>query len=212
MSEKIDPAPAQTLTIGGVTVALTAKDVAELAAEEKRWRAQGKLLVGQVERRRPSLTAASARKAPEKWTVIAVLDRLEEVYEVLGRLPMVTRPRGHANAMPAYVHEFADLVAQGETGELERLTRTRNQYRLRGATSAEIARVEEAIGWPARYLKDKPEVARTVQLAALWSAMKANTARKCKDAGINPKWFARQRLHGLTLIAMGLVRDGVRPQ
>lgn len=85
-------------------------------------------MAGQIERPHSlGRSIAAKRRLPARWTAVHVHDRLEEAYATLVRLPMNTRPKAHGNGMPSYVHEFADLVAQGETGELERLARTRNQ-------------------------------------------------------------------------------------
>jgi hypothetical protein len=181
----------------------------ELNAEEALWRARGRPVVGQIQPRRAIVPMRRKAGLPAVWNQLQVIDRLEEAYEILARLPMTTRPKGHGNAMPAYVHDFSDMVAQGETGELERMARTRNDYRVRGATSAEIARMESALHWPSKYLADMPEVARAVQLGALWAAMKVDARRRLKARGINPKIFGRRKMHGLNVITLGLIRDKV---
>lgn len=203
---------AEVVTFSGVQVSLSAADVAELAAEERRWRADGRPLVGQVDRQRGVVAGRSpgaTRRLPETWTVVHVLDRLEEAFEILGRMPMVTRPNGHQSMWPVYAYEHGDLVAQIETGELERLARTRNNYRVRGATSAEVARMEQALSWASDYLNGLPEVARAVQLGALWAAFKVDVKEACKKRGINRKAFLRQKIHGLTIITTQLVQGRV---
>jgi hypothetical protein len=179
----------------------------EMRTEEARWRALGRPLVGQVGPPRVQVAAGQrAARVPERWTPVHVLDRLEEAFEILSRLPMTTRPKGYQNSMPTYAYDASDLVGQVETGELERLARMRNRYRLRGATSAEIARMEQALGWAAEFLSDAPEVASAVQLAALWAALKVDQQRRCRERGINRRWFIRRQIHGINVIATALAR------
>jgi hypothetical protein len=47
--------------------------------------------------------AARAKTVPDRWSVIHVMDRMEEAFRILGRLPMPTRPRGYINSMPTYL-------------------------------------------------------------------------------------------------------------
>jgi len=51
--------------------------------------------------RLPSLTRA--RRVPESWSLVHVMERLEEAFRTLARLPMATRPRGYINSMPTYL-------------------------------------------------------------------------------------------------------------
>lgn len=200
----------ETLTIGAVTVSLSAAVSAELAAEERRWRAQGRPLIGQMESPRRSIAAATrASVVPQMWTPVRVMDRLEEAFEILARLPMATRPKGHQSLWPGYSYERGDLNAQIETGELDRLARARNSYRVRGATSAEVARMEQALGWAATYLKDMPEVARAVHLGALWAALRVDIGEACVARRINRHWFRRRQLHGLNVITVRLIAGKV---
>jgi hypothetical protein len=53
---------------------------------------------------------ARGRRVPEHWSFIAVMDRMEEAFRTLGRLPMATRPRGYVNSMPFYLEESRKLM------------------------------------------------------------------------------------------------------
>jgi hypothetical protein len=64
---------------------------------------------------------------PERWSVIAVMERMEEAFRTLARLPIAVRPRGYVTSMPFYVYDRGDLNAQMETHELERMARLRNR-------------------------------------------------------------------------------------
>jgi hypothetical protein len=183
----------------------------DLRAEEARWRAQGRPLIGQVvaKPRPTTTTAAPVHNPPDRWTVVHVLDRLEEAFETLSRLPMNTRPRGYSNSMPVYAYDRSDLIAQVETGELERMMRLQNRVRF-SPTSAEISRTEESLCWCLEHLGDSPEIARAVQLGALWAAMRQDANRRLKAMKINRRAFNRRKIHGLQLIAIALIRNGVR--
>lgn len=161
---------------------------------------------------RPARTRYAARKrrlaalAPGGWSVARVMDRIEEGYTTLGRLPMRVWPKAYGNAMPGYFHEHADLVGQVATGELERTLLERNDYKLRGATSGEIARMEQALAWPMEFLRDRPELARSVCLNALWAVLKKDPRKMCIKRGIDPKAHREQWLAGVQIIAEQLAR------
>jgi hypothetical protein len=175
-------------------------------AAELAGRREGAL--GALAPRPAGLSIERKRRLPDSWSVVHVLDRLEEAYEVLGRTPMTTRPRGYVSPMPKYAYEHSDLVAQVETGELDRLMRSANRVRL-GATSAEIERMEQALRWCAIYLADKREVAEAVGLYAKWAAQNANISHRCRELGISKRTLYRRNMHGVHLIALGLTRDRV---
>ena len=52
------------------------------------------------------------RSVPERWTLPHVMDRLEEAFRVLSRLPLPTRPKGYINSMPRYLYDQGDLDSQ----------------------------------------------------------------------------------------------------
>jgi hypothetical protein len=96
---------------------------------------------------------ARNRRIPERWSFIVVMDRMEEAFRTLGRLPMATRPRGYVNSMPIYLYDRGDLNAQMETYELERMAKLRNRVRI-PPSPAEVARMEEALHWPVRFFDE----------------------------------------------------------
>ena len=53
------------------------------------------------------------------------------------------------------------------------------------------------------------ELARAVCLAAVWANSRADLKKRCKAIGITTRAFQRRKVHGLTLIAMALIRDRV---
>ena len=150
------------------------------------------------------------RVVPERWSVIAVMERMEEAFRTLARLPIAVRPRGYVNSMPFYLYDRGDLNAQMETQELERMARFRNRVRI-PPSPAEIARMEEALRWPALYLSGAEfhHLARAVNLGALWAAFDADIDARVKRLKITRRAFHARKLHGLRIIARELVRRRV---
>jgi hypothetical protein len=150
------------------------------------------------------------RRVPEHWSLLHVMERLEEAFRILARLPVATRPRGYVNSMPYYVYDRGDLNAQMETRELERLARLRNRVRI-PPSPAEIARMEEALHWPAAFLSgaEFQHVARAVNLGSLWAAFEADVDAGLKRIKVSRRTFNARKLQGLRIIARELVRRGV---
>lgn len=150
------------------------------------------------------------RVVPERWTLIHVMDRLEEAFRVLSRLPLPTRPKGYINSMPRYLYDQGDLNSQAETYELERMAKIRNRVRL-PPSPAEIERTEQALRWPSLYLSG-PEfhhVARAVNLGALWAAFDTDVDAALKRLNITRRTFNARNLQGLRIITTELIRRRV---
>jgi hypothetical protein len=147
------------------------------------------------------------RRVPDRWSFYYVLERMEEGFRTLSRLPLPTRPRGYINSMPIYLYDRGDLNAQLETHELERMARMRNRVRI-PPSPAEIARMEEALHWPAAYLggAEFHHLARAVNLGALWSAFDVNIDARVKRLKITRRAFHLRKLQGLRIIARELTR------
>jgi hypothetical protein len=160
----------------------------------------------------PSVLAplARVRTVPERWSLLHVMDHMEEAFRVLSRLPLPTRPKGYINSMPIYLHDQGDLNSQLETYELERMAKIRNRVRL-PPSPAEIARMEEALGWPAAYLSaaEFHHVARAVNLGSLWAAFDVDVAKALKRLKIPPRSFNARKLQGLRIITIELIRRRV---
>jgi hypothetical protein len=151
-----------------------------------------------------------ARRVPESWSLVHVMERMEEAFRTLARLPIATRPRGYVNSMPFYVYDRGDLNAQLETYELERMAQLRNRVRI-PPSPAEIARMEEALHWPTAYLAGAEfhHVARAVNLGSLWAAFDANVDAGLKRMKITRRTFNARKLQGLRIIARELIRRRV---
>jgi hypothetical protein len=153
---------------------------------------------------------ARMRRVPGRWSLLHVMERMEEAFRTLARLPLPTRPRGYINSMPIYLYDRGDLNSQLETHELERMAKIRNRVRIR-PSPAEIARMEEALHWPAAFLSGAEfgHLARAVNLGAMWAAFDADIDKALKRIKLTRRAFNARRLHGLRLIAQELVRRRV---
>ncbi len=153
---------------------------------------------------------ARTRRVPDRWSLIHVMDRLEEAFRILARLPIATRPRGYINSMPFPVYDRGDLNAQLETYELERMAQLRNRVRI-PPSPAEIARMEEALHWPTTYLSGAEfhHVARAVNLGSLWAAFDTDIDKALKRMKITRRAFNARKLQGLRIIARELLRRRV---
>jgi hypothetical protein len=150
---------------------------------------------------------ACARRVPDRWSILHVMERLEEAFRTLSRVPIATRPSGFFNSMPVHVYDRGDLNAQLETHELERMARIRNRVRI-PPSPGEIGRMEQALRWPAAYLSG-PEfhhVARAVNLGSLWSAFDADIDERLKRFKITRRTFNARRLQGLRIVTRELIR------
>ena len=151
-----------------------------------------------------------ARSVPDRWSFIHVMERMEEAFRTLRRLPMATRPRGYINSMPIHIYDRGDLNAQLETYELERMARERNRVRI-PPTPAEVARMEEALHWPIAFLSNAEfhHLARAVNLSALWVAVDADVDRGLRRIKLTRRTFNARKLHGLRIIERELIRRRV---
>jgi hypothetical protein len=160
----------------------------------------------------PSMPLSRERRSvPDRWSVVHVMDRLEEAWQTLSRMPVATRPRGYANAMPAYAYDRFDLNAQLETHELERSIRAKNRVTV-PPTPDEVTRMDQAFGWPVTYLsrEEDQHLARAVNLGTRIAAFDLPFSSIAhSEVKVSAHAFTRRKFHGLQLIAIGLIRDAV---
>ncbi len=189
----------------------SARHLAERASAAARAEIRGERtgILGAIGQSAPWLLARP-RRAPERWSVIAVIERMEEAFRILARLPVATRPRGYVNSMPFYVYDRGDLNAQIESYELERMAHLRNRVRI-PPSPVEIARMEEALHWPTAYLggSEFHHIARAVNLGSLWAAFDTDVDERLKRMKISRRTFNARKLQGLRIIAQELVRRRV---
>ena len=110
--------------------------------------------------------------------------------------------------MPRHIYDRGDLNAQLETFELERMARRRNSVRIPPSPD-EITRMEEAIWWPTQYLSDAEDLARAVNLSAMWAATDADVDKGLRRIKTTRRVFNARKLRGLCIVAQGLIRDSV---
>jgi hypothetical protein len=186
--------------------------LAERAATAARAELRGERtgILGAVGLSAPALPLLRTRRVPERWTLVYVMERMEDAFRTLARLPIATRPRGYINSMPFYVYDRGDLNAQMETYEFERLARLRNRVRIQ-PSPGEIARMEESLRWPALYLAGAEfhHIARAVNLGSLWSALDADVDAGLKRMKITRRAFNARKLQGLRIITRELIRRRV---
>jgi hypothetical protein len=186
--------------------------LADRAAKSARSELRGERtgILGAIAESHASAASLRARRVPERWSFVHVMERMEEAFRILARLPLPTRPRGYINSMPIYLYDRGDLNAQMETYELERMARLRNRVRI-PPSPAEIARMEEALRWPVLFLSGAEfhHVARAVNLGSLWAAFDANADERLKRLKITRRAFNARKLQGLRIIATELVRRRV---
>lgn len=154
-------------------------------------------ILGAIGHPAPQPLLARARRVPERWSFLHVMERMEESFRILARLPIATRPRGYVNSMPYYLYDRGDLNAQMETYELERMTRMRNRVRI-APSPAEIARMEEALRWPTLFLSGAEfhHIARAVNLGSLWAAFDADVDAGLKRLRVTRRAFNARKLQG----------------
>lgn len=166
-------------------------------------RARGEL-VGQL--KTPEETAALRARfqlldegVPTEWTAEHVGNRLIEAARVIDRMPE-GRGSTKSGMWPSY-----QTMTEGErrqlvnehmvAGTISQYYATLNRVRI-PPSSHEITRMEEAIGWPAQYLRDDPDLPAIV---TFW----ASQASPDDEAPVPIRV-------GLRLIARGLRRDRVK--
>jgi hypothetical protein len=196
---------------GESLAAAEAADLVERAAAAARAELRGERhgILGALGPTAPA-PLARGRAVPDRWTLIHVMDRMEEAFKTLSRLPLPTRPKGYINSMPIYLYDRGDLNSQAETYELERMAKLRNRVRL-PPSPAEIERMEQALHWPAAYLSvaEFHHVARAVNLGSLWAAFDVDIDGALKRIKITRRTFNARKLQGLRIIAIELIRRRV---
>jgi hypothetical protein len=179
------------------------------AAARAELRGEREGILGAIGRTAPA-PLSRQRSVPDRWSLLHVMDRMEEAFRILSRLPIPTRPRGYINSMPIYLYDRGDINSQLETHELERMARLRNRVRI-PPSPAEIERMEQALHWPAAYLSGAEfhHVARAVNVGSLWAAFDVDIDRALKRIKITRRAFNARKLQGLRIIATELIRRRV---
>lgn len=147
-------------------------------------------------------------KAPDDWTPEWVDVRLTEAFATLMRVPAgKIGPATIKTVMPVFAYSQEDRQAQAENPDFER-DRRRAMSRHGLASPGEIARMEDALGWPMRFLKNESPLARAVCWSSFRKAVKREDGKLHLRLGVSRRTFFRYRLNGLQAICDGLKRDG----
>lgn len=150
---------------------------------------------------------ASRPVVPERWSQIHVLDRLEEAFGTLAAMPMAGRPKAYGNGLPTPVQEripLIELFEMEQSGQLEQMREDRNRVRL-AATADQISRMDQALSWPGQFLAHDPDIAKAVQLRALWAAMRVDIRKRCQRRGLNHEAFNARWQAGVAVITGQLI-------
>lgn len=189
-----------------VTQSVTLQDAGQIADKN---RTGAGLIHGQREVDPDRVTGwwqerAQRYQAPPVWTIGHVDRRLVQGFEVLFRLPMRIAPKQYGSAMPAYIHEWSDYVAQAEGEKDLRRARNRLIYRHKGATADEVAAMEQSLAWPLSYLGNDADASRAVLLASMWKSLELEFDRRIYQMGMSRRTFFRHRKRGLESVVSGL--------
>jgi hypothetical protein len=145
---------------------------------------------------------------PSAWNGPHVGMRIAEAFATLKQMPLGDRI-GMRSVWPRHIYEWEDLLAQQEQGELERTQAEQNRTRI-APSATEIANMENASHWPARYLSQlHPQLCEAVNAVAMAYSL-----------GLDSRWVTRKRGgyadtwrdrhdRGCEIIAAGLQRDCV---
>ena len=143
---------------------------------------------------------------PATWTPEHVLKRILEAFETLAKLPPDRGPKAFGNGWPAYVHDWADLLAQAEQTEFERKKRQRARNRVREHASAEdLRRMDIVLGWISDLAKVDDGLCRVLQRWARLRSTGRSVKGWCAKTGLSFQVFYRQRDKGVLAI---IVRIG----
>jgi hypothetical protein len=147
---------------------------------------------------------------PPYWDGPQAGKRLAEALRTLARLPMSGGPQMFGNAWPDYRYEFLDQFWQLQADEKQQQQEmwARNRSRLQ-PSHQDIARMEIAVVWPARYLQHVTRLLRTVGLCAVARARNQELDRVARRLRLDESYVRARNREGLDIIAAGLRRHEV---
>jgi hypothetical protein len=117
-------------------------------------------------------------------------------------MPVNGYPAGFTNSWPAVVHEYSDRSAYEDDPVWKAERAADSNWNRPRPSSIEIARMETAIVWPARYLGRIPQLLRTVQAVALARRSRHRESR----AQARASWPARELASTRSLPGCGAMR------
>ena len=130
---------------------------------------------------------------PPSWDGPHVGKRLVDGLRTLMLMPRVRGPQAFGNGWPLYAHSWEDLLAQEEAAEEDKRQNQHEANRTR-VRPVEIAHMEQSICWPARYLREFPQLTRAVQAVAAARSRDSDTdgaARKLRFPQAGATFWSR---------------------
>ena len=145
-----------------------------------------------------------AKYVPDNWTDAHVMARMIEAAKVCRAMPMQNiSPAEGAGFWPRYPYEWEDLLAQEENVDLDPLP---ERYR---PSAEEISKMNEAIGWPLKYLFELPHYAKAATSFAMGKACGMAERRIAKREGMSRHTLRSRAMLSYGRIAAGLNKDQV---
>lgn len=155
------------------------------------------------------------------WTANGVKSRMIDAMRVLARLPETGRHKQIRCAWPdeTYARDpsalyldvrYEELTVRAELGDAELSSRYRDRMKRPPPHPAEIAKMEQALTWPAHYLDEQD-----CKIMLRWSEEVSRTGRSVQTAGelgITKQGMNKRILRLASIVAIGLIRDKVLPR
>jgi len=145
-------------------------------------------------------------EAPTKWSEALVAARMIEGCKVVAAI--TAGNRSPSNGWPQILREFSDRIHYADEARKEvweTWSRVKPQY-----DAATVKRAEDAMRWPALFLRGDSEAATIVLAWATAKAANKPVGASFKRRGIAESTARRKRLDGLKAISKGLNARGDR--
>jgi hypothetical protein len=145
-------------------------------------------------------------EAPTKWCEEIVAARMIEGCKVVAAITVGNR--SPSNGWPQILRDFSDRIHYADEARKEvwdSWCRVKPQY-----DAATVKRAEDAMHWPAQFLRHDSEAATIVLAWATAKAANKPVGASFKRRGIAESTARRKRLAALKAISKGLNAAGVR--
>lgn len=129
-----------------------------------------------------------------------------EAFKVLNRLPGGIGPIGIASNLAKFGGLFQE---EQDPDEVEEETKRRFAWSASKPSPAAVSRMEQAIEWPMRHLKEDSEACRCLLAWAIGKARGRRIDTVARRLGITRDEFDEHRRRGAYALAVALSRAGV---
>ena len=166
-------------------------------------------------RRKPT---APAKPAAPSWTPEAVEAEMIEAARWLWITAGRAGPQGFVCSrfhdaplsLAEHIEMFGDVPERADLDDERDEERDRERLHYRMLPARRIDQLEDALGWPARYVAPRrPDAARAVQCWIAARAVRTSFARLLRERGIPRQTAYRYRDRALREISVGLTLDRV---